>query len=98
MSLKAFLQPRFDPGQKLRGRKTLRRARSSVVVLSRHHEFLPVDVKHESSPIAPLFLFPGLKFLPTITVLSLQGALQPGKMSLFCALAEWLYAVGSLLQ
>jgi hypothetical protein len=34
-------------GQKLRGRKTLRRARSSVVVLSRHHEFLPVDVKPE---------------------------------------------------
>jgi hypothetical protein len=38
------------------------------------------------------------KFLPTITALSLHGALQPGKMSLFCALAEWFYTVGSLLQ
>ena len=29
---------------------------------------------------------------------ALQRALQPGKMSLFCALAEGFYAVGSLLQ
>ena len=47
VNLKAFPQPRFDPGHKFRGSKTSRWPRRSVVVLSRHHEFLPVDVKPE---------------------------------------------------
>jgi hypothetical protein len=34
----------------------------------------------------------------TITALSLQRALQPGKMSLFCALPEAFYTVEALLQ
>ena len=45
MNLKAFPQPRFDPGHKFRWSKPLRWARRSVVVLGRHHKFLPVDVE-----------------------------------------------------
>ena len=45
VNLKAFPQPRFDPGHKFRGSKNSRWPRRSVVALSRHHEFLPVDVR-----------------------------------------------------
>jgi hypothetical protein len=47
VNLKAFPQPRFDPRHNFRGSKTSRCPRRGVVVLSRHHEFLPVDVKPE---------------------------------------------------
>jgi hypothetical protein len=54
MNLKAFLQPRLDPGHKFRGSKTSRWAWRSVVVLSDHHELLPVNVKSELEQRAAL--------------------------------------------
>lgn len=54
LNLKAFLQPSFNPGHKLRGRKNWRWPRRSMVVLSRHHEFLPVGVKPELEQRAAL--------------------------------------------
>jgi hypothetical protein len=47
MDLKAFPHPCFDPGDKFRGSKTLRRVRRSPLVLSHDHKFLPVDLKPE---------------------------------------------------
>ena len=49
----------------------------------------PVETQRTSTACA---------FSAAISALSLQVALQPGKMSLFCALAEWFYTVGALLQ
>ena len=56
MDFKAFSQPRFDPGHEFRGSKTLRRARRSVVILSHHDEFLPMDVESNlEQRAAPLY-------------------------------------------
>ena len=54
MDFKAFLQPRFDPGHEFRGSKTVRRARRSVVILSHHDEFLPMDIESDLEQRAAL--------------------------------------------
>ena len=45
MDFKAFFQTRLDPGHEFRGSKTVRRARRSMIILSHHDEFLPMDVE-----------------------------------------------------
>jgi hypothetical protein len=57
MDCKAFPQSPFDPGHEFRGSKTMRRARRSVVVLSHHDEFLPMDIESNlEQRAAPLYL------------------------------------------
>ena len=57
MNLKAFPQPSFDPGHEFRGSKALRRPRRSVVILSHHNEFLPMDVDSDLEQRASLVYF-----------------------------------------
>jgi hypothetical protein len=57
MNRKAFAQSRFDPEQKLRGSKTSRWARRRMVLLSHHHQFIPMNVKPELEQRAtPVYL------------------------------------------